>query len=350
MSSDSITTQLSEQFTRNIREGIWQVDQKIPTEMELMRRYKVGRNTIRAALQQLEKKQWIKATPGVGRSITPKAMTTRGLMGMLIRGGELGGGQGQRFHLAAKQHAQELGYQLATFHIDFEHNTIVTDPGESDVMLDLKAIDSAIVYSRHYVITDILNLAGKMPVATAMTHNIAAANVYSYYIDYASHIAMAVRHLMDNGIDHYAMLRFTSIGIVPFHSEIIRGFEMANYLCDRPVTPDMYLDWRSEITTSKALYDQWASMDPRPAAMISHLEQPLLSLQKELVVHGVPEEAHPLLICLADLSTLSRRNIAYFEIDIEGMARDSVNALHLNMTGQGEAFANKSYFGRFTLR
>lgn len=349
MSSTSITNQLTEQFARNIREGVWQVDQKIPTEMELMQRYKVGRNTIRAALQQLEKRQWIKATPGVGRSITPHALTTRGVLGMLIRGGDLGPGQGSRFYNAAKAYARELGYQLATLHIDFERNTIVNNPADDGMLLDLKSLDSAIVYSRHYQSSDILHLASQIPVAAVMSHNLVSPNVYSHHIDYRAHLAKAVRYLNENGIQDYAFIRTHSVGLFPFHQKLTSSFVSANYLCDRPTTPEMYIDWKSDLTTSQDIYARWSSLTPRPRAIISAMDMPLLLLQQQFDAQDIPREERPLLICLADLTGVGRRDVAYFLIDIEKLARNAVDSLHMNMTGQGPEFCNEVYLGELVI-
>jgi DNA-binding LacI/PurR family transcriptional regulator len=346
MSSTSITNQLTEQFARNIREGVWQVDQKIPTEMELMQRYKVGRNTIRAALQQLEKRQWIKATPGVGRSITPEALTTRGVLGMLIRGGELGAGQGGRFYNAAKAHARELGYQLATLHIDFERNAIVNNPADDGMLIDLKSLDSAIVYSRHYQNSDILHMASQMPVAAVMSHNIVSPNVYSHHIDYSAHLAKAVRYLNDTGIHHYAFVRYNSIGHFPFHQQLANSFVSANYLCDRPTTPQMFIDWKDDRMTSHEIYSQWASLTPRPQAIISAMDMSLVHLRDQFEAHDIPPRDRPMLICLADLTDVGRGDIAYFVIDIEKLAQDAVNSVHRNMTGQGPAWCNEVYLGK----
>ena len=66
--------QISATLTQEIRSGRWSVDEPMPTEMQLVERFRVGRNTIREALRELEGLGYIERRRGARstlRSVNP---------------------------------------------------------------------------------------------------------------------------------------------------------------------------------------------------------------------------------------------------------------------------------------
>jgi GntR family transcriptional regulator len=58
--------QLKEELTRKIKEGKWEIDMQIPTEIKLMEEYKVGRATVRQAISLLENQGYLYKRHGIG--------------------------------------------------------------------------------------------------------------------------------------------------------------------------------------------------------------------------------------------------------------------------------------------
>lgn len=58
--------QLKEELTRQIKEGKWEIDTQIPTEIKLMEDYKVGRATVRQAISLLENQGYLYKRHGIG--------------------------------------------------------------------------------------------------------------------------------------------------------------------------------------------------------------------------------------------------------------------------------------------
>jgi GntR family transcriptional regulator len=58
--------QLKEELTRKIKEGKWEIDTQIPTEIKLMEDYKVGRATVRQAISLLENQGYLYKRHGIG--------------------------------------------------------------------------------------------------------------------------------------------------------------------------------------------------------------------------------------------------------------------------------------------
>ncbi len=58
--------QLKEELTKKIKEGTWEIDSQIPTEIKLMEDYKVGRATVRQAISLLENQGYIYKKQGIG--------------------------------------------------------------------------------------------------------------------------------------------------------------------------------------------------------------------------------------------------------------------------------------------
>lgn len=59
-------SQVKEKIYKNIINGLWKVDDQIPTEKELMDLYGVGRATIREAIDQLTREGYIYKKRGIG--------------------------------------------------------------------------------------------------------------------------------------------------------------------------------------------------------------------------------------------------------------------------------------------
>lgn len=62
--------QLKEELKEKIRAGYWDVDFKIPTEIELMDIYKVGRATVREAISMLVDEGYLNKKQGIGTFVT----------------------------------------------------------------------------------------------------------------------------------------------------------------------------------------------------------------------------------------------------------------------------------------
>lgn len=58
--------QIADELIGEIREGRWKIGDTLPGDMELTRRFSVGRHTVRAALQQLERLGLISRRPRLG--------------------------------------------------------------------------------------------------------------------------------------------------------------------------------------------------------------------------------------------------------------------------------------------
>lgn len=58
--------QLKEEIIKIIKEGIWQVDDQIPTEKDFMNEYKIGRATVREAFAQLVNEGYLYKKHGIG--------------------------------------------------------------------------------------------------------------------------------------------------------------------------------------------------------------------------------------------------------------------------------------------
>lgn len=335
MTTATRTTRLVEQFSQNIREGVWSVDQIIPTEMELMRRYQAGRNTIRAALRQLEEKRWVKATPGVGRSVTPEALSRRGTLGLLVRGGELAEGQGLRVMQAIAQAANAQGYQLATLGMDFKHRALTQVPDTADpVVADLQQLDGALVLAQQYQPEDILRLAARMPVATLMSHNATSVRVPSFSVDYLAHTTEAIAALIRAGHRRITLLHQKLAVPSLLRLEIQRGFDLGTRLFGLPHDPARIIYWNADIHSPESLFEAWQQPAEKPTAVLSYLDAPLHILRAELDRHAVPRAEHPALICLADLSNRreSTPGMASFRVDLEQMARDAIDYLHRHLS------------------
>lgn len=64
--------QLKDEILNKIDNNIWDIDSKIPTEMELMNKYKIGRATVRQALSILVNEGYLYKKHGIGTFIAGK--------------------------------------------------------------------------------------------------------------------------------------------------------------------------------------------------------------------------------------------------------------------------------------
>lgn len=62
----SITDEVANRIRSEIRSGVYEVGQKLPTEMELRERYGVSRSTIREAMRILQANGFVELRPGTG--------------------------------------------------------------------------------------------------------------------------------------------------------------------------------------------------------------------------------------------------------------------------------------------
>lgn len=69
-SSVSLYSQLEDVFINNIKNVMWKIDMKIPTERELCQMFSVSRITVRQALKALEDKGYIHRKQGKGTFVT----------------------------------------------------------------------------------------------------------------------------------------------------------------------------------------------------------------------------------------------------------------------------------------
>ena len=68
--------QLAELLKEEIHAGRYKQGQKLPTELELCKLYHVSRNTVRGALQQLEKENLLLRQQGKGTFVSKKSTIT----------------------------------------------------------------------------------------------------------------------------------------------------------------------------------------------------------------------------------------------------------------------------------
>lgn len=66
--------EVTEQMLLAIKNGVWKVGDKIPSEMELAERFQVGRNCVREATKSLAVSGILEARPGQGTFVSPVAL------------------------------------------------------------------------------------------------------------------------------------------------------------------------------------------------------------------------------------------------------------------------------------
>jgi len=66
--------EVTEQMLLAIKNGVWKVGDKIPSEMELAEKFQVGRNCIREATKSLAVSGILEARPGQGTFVSPVAL------------------------------------------------------------------------------------------------------------------------------------------------------------------------------------------------------------------------------------------------------------------------------------
>lgn len=64
--------QLKEEICRKVKQGMWEVDSKIPTEKELMEEYGIGRATVREAVALLVNQGYLYKRQGIGTFVGRK--------------------------------------------------------------------------------------------------------------------------------------------------------------------------------------------------------------------------------------------------------------------------------------
>ena len=72
LNRNSLSKEVSNQIEKKIRDGVYELNQKLPIEPELMKDYGVGRSTIREAVKYLVQLGYVEVKQGVGTFVSSR--------------------------------------------------------------------------------------------------------------------------------------------------------------------------------------------------------------------------------------------------------------------------------------
>ena len=313
-----------------IRQGDWKLNQSIPTERELMENYRASRNAIRHALKLLEQRGILEAVQGSGRRVIGEMNATTYSLGLLIRGGELGHGQGGRIFNQLVRSTSELGHSLVTFSL----NDFQTRRADNEHYLPISSMDGLFVFAQQYLIDDIRRLASQRPVV-ALNHDASAAEVPSFFVDYGYHAGVAARELLEQGHRRIALL----YGSSAFHSwiggEMRRGFDLAHHFSGH--APDHSLTFRCPLSVEDgaAFYHRLRASHPDVTAVISYGSDPLIGMCEAAAKLGESLTEKMALATVVDLTDVPGvpYPLIHFKCPVEQIAQDALDAMVRRLDG-----------------
>lgn len=210
----SLYYQVKQIIIKNIKNGEWPVNSKIPTELELCKMFGVSRITVRQALAQLEKEGFLYRKQGKGTFVTTPKLEQRL----------------SRFYSFSEE-IKKMGLEPSTIVIDF---SLIQANEDISSRLNIKPESLVFAIKR-------LRLADNEPFAIEIS-----------YIPHDIASGITRKEIEENGL--YATLR-DNYGIVPKQAvesfeAVLMGNEEAKYLKAGSKAPALRLE-RSTYANSK---------------------------------------------------------------------------------------------------
>lgn len=346
MRQRTVSRNLKDDFARLIRSGQWPVGQPIPTEMALTQRLGASRTSVRRALKELEAQGWLSSIQGSGRRVTQQSQQWSATIGLLARGGELAVGQGGRFLRSFDMQTAQRGHALLLY-------AGGVDPDESVITLpqrglDVAALDAAIFYSPQYRLSDVQQLAQRIPVVST-PHDASTIGVPSFVVDYGLHASLAVEALARLGHRHIALIQSSDPQRAAVSAGIRRGFELGRLHAGLPRREEVVIAYGRPSTAQqyRQAYEACRQLDPPVTAVISRVVTPLEQCVAMAQAAGDRWAQSASFVCLSDL-TGDRPEIArfaHFAYDLETMVADVVEHLDQRLRGQQPTRLQHTYFG-----
>lgn len=342
--SVAVAQRVKHDLLDKIRRGNWRLHQPIPTERELMAQYAASRSAVRTALKSLEDEGILVAVQGSGRTVLSQPPPERLALGLLLRGGEIGSGQGALIYQQIQQSVLAAGHHLVSFTINVEDGDLLN---ERDV-LPMGSVQGFLVLAHQYLAEDILALSKQKPVVV-LGRDVAALGVPSFGIDWACHAALAVQELWAQGHRQIGLMYEQS----PFHaqigSEMRRGWELVHRLVG--IEPDSNAVFRVPLTEDAGteLYTRLRAEHPSLTAIVSYGRPPLTGMARAAAQRGERLGAEVSAICLCDISSdpVPASDYAYFRCPLREFAADAVKALLASLRGERGEAVHRTYRGRF---
>ena len=271
----NFSERLEQTFFRNIETGVWKVEERIPTEEELVRTYNASRSTIRRALKHLETKGLIQAVQGMGRRVvsTPEKRTRS--VGLFFPAGGLNSGIGNQYLRTLSAIMEERGCNLL----------IVTGDSAYSSSFDISRFDGIILVGQHLPNEDIQRLSERIPLVV-LGHEAPIASVPSYFIDYGAQAALATRFLLKRNHERIAITYGKKSYFYQAGYNMRKGYEWTLMLEGKP--HDSGLLFVSELSEhgGRELYRRLKECRPPVTALIAFGHSTLIGLEQEAEASG----------------------------------------------------------------
>ncbi|MEX0775230.1 MAG: GntR family transcriptional regulator [Phycisphaeraceae bacterium] len=347
MPAPTRTIQISHSVMQRIRAGVWKSEDLLPTERELADQWKVSRNTVRAALRNLEERGILHAVQGSGRRVRSGHLLNAARIGLLTRQGIVNTGQAARYAQGITEQIEALGHHTITFAINVSKRQVVD--ADSWRQADFNLLDGAIVIAFQYEDQIVAKLANHIP-TVVVARDSSAVGVPSFFVDLGFHAADAVRRLAALGHRRIAVIVPGLDRKPTLNTMVRRGFDLGRHWEGLPIDPEAIITEPREEDLAhdlSDLYQQWRSQDFPFTAVIAIYEASLTHLVQASRSAGDDLTQRMAMVCLSDLSNRQdmAASFAHYLTPIEQIGRDAVQCLHDSLHGKQPRTLDHPYYG-----